>query len=131
MVGHSTRVRELEVNRSFDAGQLRFYSEDPECYTLMEANYVVIESKGSVPCTARFDRRKGQIVCDCRQARRQGRCDHQRALAAGLWGHLAALPPGQPLVTCTQDWCEFRPSLVPSFSPDSHPQVPSADPVGG
>lgn len=131
MADQGMAARELEVSRGFDVGQLCFCSERPECYTLVEASYVVIESKGNIPCTARFDRRKGQIVCDCPQARQPGGCDHQQALAGGLWARLATLPRHRSLVTCTQDWGEPPSSQMPSFSLSLLPQFAFADPIGG
>lgn len=115
MAEQMTKARELVVNRGFDVGQLRCCYHRPECYTLIGASRVMIEGKGNVSHTARFVRRKNQIVCNCRQGRQQGRCDHQQALSKGLWGRLAALPRRAALVTVTQDWCETSTILAQSL----------------
>jgi len=127
----TTKARELVVNRGFDVGQLRCCSYRLECYTLLGAGRVMIKGKGNVSHTVRFVKRKNQIVCDCRQARRQGGCDHQQALSKGLWGRLAALPRRKALVTVTQDWCDTPATLVQSMLFPTNWEVAFAPVRGG
>ncbi len=131
MAEQITKARELVVNRGFDVGQLRCCSHRPECYTLIGASRVMIEGKGNVSHTARFVRCKNQIVCNCRQGRQRGCCDHQRALLKGLWGRLAGLPRRAALVTVTQDWCKAPGILAQSLLVPTNWEVAFAPARGG
>jgi hypothetical protein len=98
------------VHRTFDADQLPPHLE---CFTMIGRHTVLIESSENPPVFAFLNRDTHQINCHCLQAELWGTCNHQRALAAGLWAHLAALPQTQSLVTCTRAWCAYGTCYAP------------------
>ncbi len=78
---------------------------DAEKYTLLGPGLVLVECKNKIVAIVSCNGH-GRLICNCMPTRRRKRCDHINALMHGLYGHLAALPMGQPFLTRTRDWCK-------------------------
>jgi hypothetical protein len=98
----------LVVSRTFNSARLPPNMEHLECYTLICPHTVLIENKSNAPAIALIEPSTGRISCNCAQAERRGKCDHQQALSNGLCPELNLLSHSCSLLVDTKSWCKHK-----------------------